>query len=131
MQTTVPIQVTTMDAAIPEGFVFVSNGSTVHSGPLRIHLDNQARGEGDNRGELDYEKNVARARFNIVIDVTGIAAVVSHATHCELMQPIRAVLQSEGLITEDHNFGLSGTMQVHPHPFFGPEGVSLAILPGH
>ena len=53
MQTTVPIQVTTMDAAIPEGFVFVSNGSTVHSGPLRIHLDNQARGEGDNRGELD------------------------------------------------------------------------------
>jgi hypothetical protein len=131
MQTTVPIQVTTLDAAIPEGFVFASNGRTVHSGPLRIHLDNQARGEGDNRGELDYEKNVARARFNIVIDVTGIAAVVSHATHCELMQPIRAVLQSEGLITEDHNFGLSGPMQVHPHPFFGPEGVSLAILPGH
>jgi len=131
MQTTVPIQVTTLDAAIPEGFVFASNGRTVHSGPLRIHLDNQARGAGDNRGELDYEKNVARARFNVVIDVTGIAAVVSHATHCEPMQPIRAVLHSEGLITEDHNFGLSGTMQVHPHPFFGPEGVSLAILPGH
>jgi hypothetical protein len=120
-----------MDAAIPEGFVFVSNGSTVHSGPLRIHLDNQARGEGDNRGEFDYEKNVARARFNIVIDVTGIAAVLSHATHCELTQSIRAVLYSEGVITEDHNFGLSGPMQVHPHPFFGDEGISIAILPGH
>ena len=130
MQTTVPIQVTTMDATIPEGFVFHWNGHTVHSGPLRIHLDNEARGEGDNRGELDYEKNVARARFNIVIDFTGIARVLSHVSHCEPMQPIRAVLHSEGVITEDHNFGLSGPMQFQPHPFFGPEGISVAILPG-
>jgi hypothetical protein len=130
MQTTVPIQVTTMDATIPEGIVFVSNGRTVHSGPLRIHLDSHALGEGDNCGELDYEKNVARVRFNVVIDVTGIAAVLPHAMHCKPMQPIRAVLHSEGVIAEDHNFGLSGPMQVDPHPFFGPEGVSLAILPG-
>jgi hypothetical protein len=130
MQTTVPIQVTTMDATIPEGFVFQWNGRTVQSGPLRIHLDNQARGEGDNYGELDYEKNVARARFNIVIAFTGIARVLSHATHCEPMKPIRGVLHSEGVITEDHNFGLSGPMQFHPHPFFGAEGVSVAILPG-
>jgi hypothetical protein len=130
MQTTVPIQVTTMDATIPEGFVFEWNGRTVHSGPLRICLDNHARDEGDNRGELDYEKNVARAQFNIVIDFTGIARVLSHAAHCELMQPIRAVLHSEGGITEDHNFGLSGPMQFQPHPFFGDEGVSVAILPG-
>ena len=130
MQTPVPIQVATMDAAIPEGFVFHWNGLPVHSGPLRIHLDNQARGAGDNRGELDYEKNVARARFNVVIDVTGIAAVLSHATHCELTQSIRAVLYSEGVITEDHNFGLSGPMEVRTHPLFGAEGVSVAVLPG-
>ena len=66
MQTTVPIQVTTMDATIPEGFVFKWNGRTVDSGPLRIRLDNHARGEGDNRGELDYEKNVQAAIREIV-----------------------------------------------------------------
>jgi hypothetical protein len=119
MHPTVPIEITKLDAMIPEGIQFLWNGSTVNSGPLKIRLDNQARTEGDNRGELDYRKNVARARFNVVIDFTGMA-----------MQPLRAVLHSEGVITEDHNFGLSGPMEVRTHPLFGAEGVSVAVLPG-
>ena len=130
MQPTVPIDITKMDATLTEGIDFLWNGCTLNSGPLRIHLDDQARGEGDNRGELDYQNNVARARFNVVIDVAGIARLLARATHCEPMQPIRAVLHSEGVITEDHNFGLSGPMEVSPHPLFGAEGVSAMVLPG-
>jgi hypothetical protein len=131
MQPTVPINITKMDATITEGFDFLWNGCTVNSGPLKIHLDDKAHGEGDNRGVLDYQKNVARARLNLVIDLTGIARLLPRAAHCEPMQPLRAVLHSEGVITEDHNFGLSGPMEVLPHPFFGPEGVSAVVLPGH
>jgi len=130
MQTTIPINITKMDATIPEGIDFLWNGCPVNSGPLQILLDDQAYGAGDNRGELDYRKNVARARFNVMIDLTGVARHLPHMTYCEPMQPIRAVLHSEGVITEDHNFGLSGPMEFRPHPFFGAEGVSAVVLPG-
>src|SRR5262249_35463208 len=93
-------------------------------------LDDKARGQGDNCGELDYQKNVARARFNVGIDFTGIARLLARAGDCGPMQPIRAVLHSDGAITEDDNFGLSGPMEVCPHPFFGAEGVSAVVLPG-
>jgi hypothetical protein len=131
MQPTVRIHITKMAATIMGGIDFLWNGCRVSSGPLRIHLDDQARGEADNRGELDYEKNVARARFNVAIEVTGIARLLARATDCEPMLPIRAVLHSEGAITEDHNFGLSGPMEVQPHPLFGTEGLSAVVLPGH
>jgi hypothetical protein len=131
MQTAVPINITKMDATIAAGFDFVWNGRTLNSGPLQIHLDGKARGEGDNRGVLDYQKNVARARLNVVIDFTGLAKLLARAEHSGTMQPLRAVLHSEGVITEDHNFGLSGPMEVLPHPLFGPEGVSAVVLTGH
>jgi hypothetical protein len=131
VQSTVPINITKMDATITEGFDFLWNGWTVNSGPLQINLDDKARREGDNRGVLDYQKNVARARLNVVIDLTGIAKLLARGAHCEPMQPLRAVLHSEGVIAEDHNFGLSGPMEVLPHPLFGPEGVSVVVLPGH
>src|SRR5262245_53107619 len=131
MQPTVPINITKMDATIPEGFDFLWNGCSVNSGPLHVHLDDKARGEGDNRGVLDYQKNVARTRLNVVIDFTGIARLLSRAAKCEPMQPLRAVLQQEGVITEVHNFGLSGSIEILPHPFFGPEGVSAVVLPGN
>src|SRR5262245_12517730 len=129
MQSAVPINITRMDATITEGIDLLWNGCTVNSGPLKIHLDEEARGEGDNHGELNYRNNLARARFNVVIDFTGIARLLA-AAHCEPMQPIRAVVHSEGVITEDHNFGLSGPMEVYPHPLFGAEGVSAVVLPG-
>ncbi len=117
MQPMVPINITRMDATITEGFDFVCDGRTLNTGPLQIHLDEKARGECDNRGVLDYRKNVARARLNLVIELTGI-------------EPLRAVLHSEGVITEDHNFGLSGPLEVLPHPLFGSEGLTAAVLPG-
>jgi hypothetical protein len=129
MQTAVPINITRMDATITEGFDFVWNGCTVNSGPLQIRLDDKARGDDDNRGVLDYQNNMARARLNVVIDFTGITKLLARAEHSGPM-PLRAVLHSEGLITEDHNFGLSGPMEVLPHPLFGPEGVSAVVLPG-
>jgi hypothetical protein len=130
MQGTVPFDITRMDATIPEGIDFVWNGCTINSGPLRVQLDDQARAEGDNRGELDYETNMARARFNVRIDFSSVAKLLASATDCELVEPVRAVLHSEGVITEDHNFGFSGPMEIHPHRVFSGEGVSAAILPG-
>src|SRR5262245_65455580 len=98
MQPTVPINITKMDAIITEGFDFLWNGCTVNSGPLQIHLDDKARREGDNRGVLDYTRNVARARLNVVIDLTGIARLLARGAHCERMQQIRAVLASDGVM---------------------------------
>ena len=130
MQAIVPFNITKMDATIMEGIDFLWNGRTVNSGPLQVRLDDQARANDDNRGELDYETNMARARFNVMIDLTSIAKLLASATHCEALQPIRAVLHSEGVITDDHNFGLSGPMEVQPHPLFGAEGITAAVLPG-
>src|SRR4051812_38957174 len=118
MQPTVPIKITNLAATITEGIDLLWKGYPVNSGRLQVHLDYEARGNGDNWGELDYQKNVARARFNVAIDLTGIART---------MDPLRAVLHSEGVITEDHNFGMSGPMAVRPHPLFEPEGVSLEV----
>ena len=129
MRATVPFGITKMDATIPEGINLVWNGCTINSGPLQVQLDDEARAEGDNRGELDYETNVARARFNVRIDLSGIRKLLTRAANCEPSESIRAVLHSEGVITEDHNFGLSGPMEVQPHPLFGA-GVSVAVLPG-
>jgi hypothetical protein len=119
-----------MDATIPEGIDLLLNGRTVNSGPLQVRLDDQAHAEGDNRGELDYETNVARARFNVMIDMAGVAKLMARVMHRAPIPPIRAVLHTEGTITDDHNFGLSGPMQVQPHPLFGTEGFSAAVLPG-
>jgi len=129
MQGTVPFGITKLNATIPEGIDLIWNGCTINSGPLQVELDDGARVEGDNRGELDYETNLARARFNVRIGVSGITKLLARAAHCEPTGPIRAVLHSQGVITEDHNFGLSGPMEVQPHPLFGT-GVSVAVLPG-
>jgi hypothetical protein len=128
MQSTVPFDVTKMNATIPEGIDLVWNECAINSGPLQVELDDQARGEGDNCGEFDYETKVARARFNVRIDVSSIPKLLARAAHCEPIEPIRAVLHSQGGITEDHNFGLSGPMEIQPHSLF--EVVSAAVLPG-
>jgi hypothetical protein len=129
MQGTVPFGITKMNATIPEGIDLVWNGCIINSGPLQVELDDEAAADGDNRGELDYETNVAHARFNVRIDLSGITKLLARAARCEPTEPIRAVLHSEGVITEDHNFGLSGPMEVQPHPLFGT-GISVAVLPG-
>jgi hypothetical protein len=130
MRTRVPFDITKMDATIPEGIDLVWNGCTINSGPLHIQLDDQAHAEGDNRGELDYETNVAHARFNLRIDLSGVAKLLAGAAYGEPIAPIRAVLHSEGLVTDDHNFGLSGPMEFQAHSLVGPEGISATVLPG-
>src|SRR5947208_2169917 len=91
MQATVPFGITKMDATIPEGIDFVWNGRAINSGPLQVQLDNQARAEGDNRGELDYGTNVARARFNVRIDLSGVAKLLARAARCELIERSRKI----------------------------------------
>jgi hypothetical protein len=122
MQATVPIDITKMDATIPEGIDLLLKGIKVNSGPLEVRLDREARSQGANCGELDYDRNVARARFNVSIVMTGVARLLGRA-----VQPIRAVVDTEGVMTEDHNFGLSGPMEIQPHPLFE---FSAAVLPG-
>ena len=104
-------------------------GPDVVGNPL-VFVDPHGRSRVVKPYELDYHNNVARARFNVVIDVTGIARLLARTAHCEPMPPLRAILHSEGVITEDHNFGLSGPMEVWPHPLFGAEGVSAVVLAG-
>jgi hypothetical protein len=119
-----------MEATIPEGIDLLVNGVQLNSGPLKVQLDHEARSAGDNSGELDYETNVARARFNVRIDMTGVAKLLAHVTQGGPVQPIRAMVHTEGIMTRDHNFGLSGPMEIQPHPLFGTDGFTAAVLPG-
>lgn len=130
MHATVPFEVNSMKATIPEGIDFTWKGCSINSGPIHVTLDDQARAEGDNRGELDYDSNKARARFNLKMEFPALAKGIIGSALPELTQPIRGVLQSEGLITEDHNFGLSGPLEVQEHPLVDPQEVSASILPG-
>jgi hypothetical protein len=130
MQPTVLFDITNMDAKVREGIDLVWNGRRLNSGPLHVRLDDQAVNDGDNRGELDYETSMARARFNLRIDLYGLAKRLAGALYCEFIEPIRAVVYSEGVITQDHNFGFSGPMKINPHPLFGAEEVSALVLPG-
>src|SRR5262249_15279576 len=126
MEPAVSFEITEMEAAIPEGIDFVWNGSRFNSGPLQVRLDRQAREEGDNSGELDFDTNVARARFNLAIDMSGVAKRVA-GSQCDWVRPMRAVLDAEGVITEDHNFGFSGPMNIHPHLFAGTGQISALV----
>src|SRR5215831_11521885 len=79
MRATVPFDITKMDSTIPEGIDLLWNGCTINSGPLQVHLDDQARGAGDNRGELDYGTNLVHARFNVRIDLSSVAKLLASA----------------------------------------------------
>jgi hypothetical protein len=39
---------------------------------------------------------VARAQFNVKIELAGVAKLLTSAAHCEPIEPVRAVLHSEG-----------------------------------
>ena len=57
-----------VDVTIPEGIPVEVCGYRFPSGPVHITLDGEAPA-GSSGGSLDYEANVARARFRIQLDL--------------------------------------------------------------
>jgi hypothetical protein len=128
IQDRIAFRVTALNATAPEGVPVEWMGEEIPSGPLTIVLDDGPSGE-DSRGELDYARRHARAEFHVRIEMSELTDLLEAlGVDPRLTRPVRAVVRSEGQITDDHSFVLTGPCQVEPHEVFG--GARATMLPG-
>lgn len=126
----IEFQVTNLSAEVPEGIPIEWQETKLHSGPLRIELD-ESQSEGGNRGVLDYERREAHVEFHVRVSFPELASLLeSTGVSGEMTQPVRAVLRSEGKILDDHSFALSGVSELRPHAMFVPDEAAACVLPG-
>ncbi len=124
------IQVTGLFAEVPQGVPISWQGTMMNSGPLLIELDEASSEEG-NIGVLDYDRQEAKVKFHVRVHFPEIAELLeAMGASPELAQPVRAVLQSEGKILDDHSFALSGQSELLPHAMFVDKEAAACVLPG-
>jgi hypothetical protein len=122
-------RVTALHASVAEGVPLEWLGKQLHSGPLWIELEEDA-GVEESRGELDYAQGRAAAEFHVRVAMPELTELLQTlGVRAELLKPIRAIVQSEGRILEDHSFNLIGTCRMEPHDLFN--GAEARMLPGH
>lgn len=123
----IPIHVTHLSAEVPDGVPIEWQETTLHSGPLRIELDD----DGRSHGVLDYDRRQAEVEFHVRVSFPELAGTLeSMGIAPELTQPVRAVLRSRGTILDDHSFALSGESELRPHAMFAAEETAACVLPG-
>jgi hypothetical protein len=122
-------RVTALHASVAEGVPIEWLGKQLHSGPLAIELAEDA-GVAESRAELDYAQGRASAEFHVRVAMPELTDLLQTlGVRAELLKPVRAIVQSEGKILEDHSFNLSGTCRLEPHDLFN--GAAARMLPGH
>jgi hypothetical protein len=127
----VKFRVTRLDASVLEGVPIEWRGQQYDSGPLLIELDNSLNDQG-NWGVLDYTRRRAQAEFHVQLKFPEFAGILADlGIDPEMTRPVRAVLQSEGEILEDHGLALSGSCELRPHGLFPPQHTAAAVLPGY
>ena len=127
MKNQLSFQVVHLAAAAPDGIPVEWQGREFASGPLMIHLDPDA---GPSLGSLDYSQGRARVEFRVAMAFPEFAQTLTDlGVAAEFSEPLRAVIQSEGSILEDHRFFLSGTATVAKHVLFDHQA-GASVLPG-
>lgn len=126
----VPFRIERLQASVPEGVPVEWQGKTFNSGALNIALDECS--ETLSKGVLDYSQNRASAEFHVRLEFPEFARMLEAVdVSPELMQPVRAVLNSQGDILDDHSFVLSGSCTLQDHGLFPSSQTGASVLPGH
>lgn len=125
----VRFSITRLEAQVPDGVPIEWQGKTFNSGALNIHLDSSGNASS---GVLDYSRKRAVAEFHIRLEFPEFAHMLEALDVApELLQPVRAVLNSEGEILDDHSFVLSGRCRLEEHGLFPSRETGASVLPGH
>ncbi len=119
----IAVQVSRLEAAIPEGIPLRWQGRQLQSGPLKASLD------ASSGGVLDYAGRQARLSFHVKLEFPELAEVLTDlGLDPAFSAPVRATIESAGDILENHSFALNGPCQVLPHSLF--ERAAARMLPG-
>ena len=123
----ITFQVTDLVAQVPDGVPLQWQGAELDSGPLHLELASDA-----SRGVLDYDAGRAQVEFHVLLSFPVLVDELRGlGVDEDLLQPVRAVLRSEGPIRDDHRLALSGHAELEPHGLFPAEESGAAMLDGH
>lgn len=136
MSNLVSVQVSRLEASIPEGVPLRWRGKEFNSGVLKASLRRPDEA-GLSGGVLDYAHGKARLEFHVNLEFPEFAGMLSDlGVDGAFTAPVQATIRSAGDILEDHSFALSGRCEVLPHCLFADparpeaERVAAEMLPG-
>lgn len=129
MCSTLDFTVTEVEATIPEGLSVEIQGRRFDSGPVRVAMDDTAP-LGSSHGSLDYDANVAHARFLVRLDFPVLRYTLRAAGLDDALAPVRAEIVSRGAILSDHSFAFRGSCHLSSHDFFRAGTLEAEVLAG-
>jgi hypothetical protein len=119
-----PFLVTDLNVAIVEGFNIKWQGRDINSGSVSITL-----GQAGSRGVIDYANGKVNVEFRVRIGIPELFETLEDlGADPELLEPVTAVIRSEGVVFEDHSFRLAGKGVIAPHKLFDREHTVIDIL---
>ena len=130
MRDVVPFEVTHLNAAVPEGVPFRWHGMELSTGPLAFKLDRAWR----SFGLMNYGARQVSVRYHVALESPAlIASFCALGVARDMVAPLRAVLDAQGGILEDHGFdgGLRGRCEIGDLGLLAPgERLLAEVLPG-
>jgi hypothetical protein len=130
MRDTVPFQVTDLNAAVPEGVPFRWHGMELSTGSLAFKLDRAWQ----SFGVMDYGARKVSVRYHVALESPAlIASFCALGVARDMVAPLRAVLDAEGGILDDHGFdgGIRGRCEIGDVGLLAPgERILAEVLPG-
>jgi hypothetical protein len=129
MTTPLDFIVRDVDATIPGGLPVEIQGRRFDSGPVQITLDD-AHPPGASGGTLDYDANVARARFLVRLEFPALREALRSAGLEEALEPVRGEITSSGDILPDHSFALRGSCRLASQDLFRDGSLDAEVLAG-
>ena len=128
MDNLVKFSITSLRARVAEPVSIEWQGKRFDPGPLHICIDDIA---GSSGGVLDYSARHAQAEFHVLLTFPQFTEILEQLdADTELAEPVHAVIYSDGDISDDHSFVLSGPCQLNPHALLNAEETKAFVLPG-
>ena len=129
MDNLVPFSITSLRARVAETVTIEWQGKRFDPGPLNIRIDDISGASSG--GVLDYSARRAQAEFHVLLSFPHFAEILEELdADTELAEPVHAVIHSEGDISADHSFVLSGPCELKRHALLNAEETKAFVLPG-